>query len=362
MGGPRFGVQYGVVGAIAVTVLPMGYVGGYFAFGDVTVLDFLYAWVPVALVLLAVIISIRHGRLAGFTHREYGMVGSWATGIGLFVGGSVLITLAIQSWKAGRVVDSWFIVANWTLTGTAIGALIGIYDSDRRLHARETESAVARNARLAQQLSVLNRVLRHDVRTAVNVIDGYAEFIQPETDRERLAVDTIRDRTSHLACIANNARILQDLLTAENRSEVDIGLYLRDRLTTFDDRHPPLSVNSDVGPGATAFVPSMFPAALDVALDIAVENNTRIGAELSVGCRQTVHDGDRCVVITIADNGPALTEVERVVYESAEETPLEHASGVDLWLVKWAVEEAQGSFAFDTSEDWNRMTIRVPAA
>lgn len=355
-------IPAGVVVVLVLVTLPLAGLLSYFLGGNAEPLDYTYVWIPIAILLLAAIGGRRHGRNVGFTTAEYSLAGIWATGVGLFVGISVTLTLAVQLWKGGRIVDLWFVVSNWTLTGTALGAVIGLYDGDRRVRIRHATAATTRNRRLVQQLSVLNRVLRHDVRTAVNVIDGYATLVEPADEQEANALERIRDRAAHLTDISEHARILQDLLTAETVEPVDVGTYLADRLDVIDDRNPLLTIEADVEPGTVATVPPLFTAALDVALDVAVEHNVGMDAELHVACRNTTVDGEDCVEVEIGDNGTALTEMERVVYESPEESPLKHSSGIDLWLVKWAVEQADGEFQFEADTDWNRMTVHLPAA
>lgn len=354
--------QPGVVSAVGLTLPPVGYIGGYFVFESPTPVDFLYIWIPVLLAAGATVLAVRWGRRVGFSAEEYGIVGRWATGMGAFVGVSVMVTVGVQIWKQGYVVDPWFIVANWTLTGLALGAVIGVYDGDRRVRGRQTEAALVRNARAVQQLSVLNRVLRHDVRTAVTVISGYAGLVTPDDDRERLAVERIQDRAAQLETIADNARILQDILTEDSVDAVDVGTYLQERVTELNDQHESLTATATVEGETVVTVPALFVSALDVALEVAVQNNTSIDPVLDVECTRGTHHGEDCVEISIVDNGPGIPAVERVGYESAEETPLLHASGIDLWLVKWAVEEADGEFAFEHGEDRNRMTIHLPAA
>jgi signal transduction histidine kinase len=60
--------------------------------------------------------------------------------------------------------------------------------------------------------------------------------------------------------------------------------------------------------------------------------------------------GDEYTRIHVADNGPGIPETEREVLRKGIETPLEHGSGLGLWLVHWTVTAAGGEVAFSGDE------------
>ncbi|MFC6726664.1 PAS domain S-box protein, partial [Halobium palmae] len=84
-----------------------------------------------------------------------------------------------------------------------------------------------------QRLQVLNRVLRHDVRNDVNVIDGYAELLSDRHDDPTTAsyVDVIRGKTADLVSLSDKARQLDEALTREGGPEpVDLAALTRRRI------------------------------------------------------------------------------------------------------------------------------------
>ena len=98
-----------------------------------------------------------------------------------------------------------FEVAGAPLRNDATGQLIGYTVS-------LTDVSAAR--RRKQRLEVLNRVLRHNLRNDLNVVTGYAESIQIETDDQRLATlaGRIRDSSDGLIGLAERARTVDGLL------------------------------------------------------------------------------------------------------------------------------------------------------
>lgn len=56
------------------------------------------------------------------------------------------------------------------------------------------------------------------------------------------------------------------------------------------------------------------------------------------------------MTVTVTDNGPGIPKAERQVVTDGNETPLEHASGVGLWVVRWIVDAADGRLQFYSEE------------
>jgi len=66
-------------------------------------------------------------------------------------------------------------------------------------------------------------------------------------------------------------------------------------------------------------------------IENGIEHNTGPNPSVRVAVEL---DGDR-VQIRIADNGSGIDDYERSILERGTETPLEHGSGLGLWLAKW---------------------------
>lgn len=59
---------------------------------------------------------------------------------------------------------------------------------------------------------------------------------------------------------------------------------------------------------------------------------------------------DSSVTIRIADDGPGIPVHEQTAILSGPETPLEHGSGVGLWLANWIAESLDSELAFNQRE------------
>ncbi|WP_197409880.1 ATP-binding protein, partial [Haloferax profundi] len=61
--------------------------------------------------------------------------------------------------------------------------------------------------------------------------------------------------------------------------------------------------------------------------------------------------------IHVTDNGPGIPDTELTVLESGTETPLQHISGLGLWLVHWIIDRSNGRLRF--AENQPRGTVAI---
>lgn len=167
----------------------------------------------------------------------------------------------------------------------------------------------------------------------------------------------MRERANRLVGVTSQARLVAELLENDATGPINVGEHLVDRLEDVRREHPGIELHADVNTDAVADAHRL----VDVALDIVIDN-ALAGAPpdmtLDVTCRL---EGDD-VEVVLVDDGPELPGTQRVVLRETEETALEHADGIGLWTVKWAVEESNGEFWFErTADETNRLVIRLPA-
>jgi signal transduction histidine kinase len=103
-------------------------------------------------------------------------------------------------------------------------------------------------------------------------------------------------------------------------------------------------------------------ASIEVAVDELVENAIEHGgAEVSAVRVTLARNGDGAV-IRVVDDGPGIPDAELQPILDRTETPLEHGSGVGLWLVNWVVERFGGSLSFDRDDGETIVEIHLPVA
>jgi len=206
-----------------------------------------------------------------------------------------------------------------------------------------------------QQLDVLNRVLRHNLRNEMNVVHGYANKL--DTDGE--AVDHIQEKAMRMVDLGDKAReidrILDDGVAGDPMPVDDMVDVEAERAR---ETYPGTEFVVDVADQPVTVSRTLGPVLRNL-LENAAEHNDAADPRVTV----TVTRDDNTVAIAVADNGPGIPEGERSVLRTREETPLEHSSGLGLWLVNWGVETMGGSVSLECPADGGSIvTVEIPTA
>jgi PAS domain S-box-containing protein len=197
-----------------------------------------------------------------------------------------------------------------------------------------------------EQLAVLDRVLRHNLRNDMNVIRGQAEAIQYEaSDEVGASAGKIIDTSDQLVELAEKERKITELLREEpTLEEIQIRDHLQSVVSTVASGYPDAEIAVDCPEAVTVQATKQFDQAIGELVTNATDHNDSPSPEVTV----TVTHSDETVHIDIADNGPPIPEVERnVLVDETEQTPLYHGSGLGLWLVNLIVTRSGGTITVE---------------
>jgi PAS domain S-box-containing protein len=220
--------------------------------------------------------------------------------------------------------------------------------------------------RYERQSRVLNRVLRHNLRNQINVIVGNANRLLDgldDTSGESGAVDAINDAVSDLERLSREAVKIQSILDDGHTDEstVDCVPLIRGLVEEYERTNPDVRFAVDLPDSLETRTSERLRFALDSLVDNAIRHNPADEPRVRIGAAASATDG--WVDIYVDDDGPEIPETERrVLVDDAEITPLEHGSGLGLWLVKWTVEGFGGELAFEANDmGGNRVRLRLRA-
>jgi len=229
-------------------------------------------------------------------------------------------------------------------TGTVLVAisslahvLIGINDA-RRIRAGALE-------RERQKLSVLSRLVRHDLRTISQYLYGDASRARhADTPEERDAVaDDLEETAADLGGLHDNLQTLRELVET-NRTDaehVDIVDLVRDAVVGAREDYPDASIDLDAPESAPAVAGEYVQSAVRELVENAIEHT-----DGPVSVAVTREDG--WVSVAVHDEGAGVPESEReIVLGEREVTQLRHASGLGLWVAKWVADAYDGDLSFD---------------
>lgn len=227
---------------------------------------------------------------------------------------------------------------------------------ERILERNHHEREITNRDRL---IGILNRVLRHNLRNDLNVVQGNAHSIQKRHSGEtaRLA-SVIKSTAADLLEIGEKARRLERLTAspAVVRS-IDVVEQVRAAVEQVVEDYPDATVRVETPDAAMALGSPHLERAVVELVENALEHS---GESPSVDVRVELHGSTTRVVV--ADDGPGLPAEERQVLVSGKETPLEHGSGLGLILVHWIVVNLEGELDVDVTPPGTTVTIALESA
>jgi PAS domain S-box-containing protein len=214
-----------------------------------------------------------------------------------------------------------------------------------------------------QRLSVLNRVLRHNVRTDVNVARGHLDRLADRLPNDDPSLRTVHERLDAILELSDTAHRIERVSEADRTDAVTLDLadVLTERVARLRRRYPESRVRATLPDRTPVVAHGLLPYAVDNVLENAVQHNDAPTPRVDVSLAGPAFDGDRATM-RISDDGPGLPPIERQVLRSATESQLVHSTGLGLWLTNWIVRVSSGRIDVDCSGDGTTVVIELPAA
>ncbi|WP_435186765.1 sensor histidine kinase [Halobellus sp. EA9] len=243
--------------------------------------------------------------------------------------------------------------AVWQLVDERLLTPINTTELGRRLDtlARIRNQSLALE-RQTEQLLLLNRITRHDIRNEMQVISGWAEQLANHTDD---AGDQIRQR------IVNSSRHVVDLTKAVREfvetlqtagdpdlEPVDLESLVTDELTkrcaTFEAAE--FAVTGEL-PQVDVRANDLLASVFRNLLNNAVQHNDSDTPRVEIA----VSEHDEAVTITIADNGLGIPPEQREAVLGRTDEGLDHpAAGLGLYLVDTLVNQYGGTLQIGAAD------------
>jgi signal transduction histidine kinase len=295
----------------------------------------------------------------GLRERSVLRLAGWSLLGTVVIGGAALVAiLADPTVVAVGTLDT---VADAGTAGGVVGLVLGVYDLHQRLSREEALARERQTQLLNERLTVLNRVLRHDVRNDVNAILGYAELVREDDGDVDTALEIIEQRAREIQKLSRRGRDIEELLRrdGEQRHPLDLAGIVRSELADLESDTVGVETQLDLPDSAMVRANPMIDVAVENLVENAVEHTVEPTVDLVVELEPVGEEWE----LTIADNGPGIPETEIRILERGEESQLRHSSGLGLWLVHWIVRESGGSIAFEENDPTGSVvTIRLAAA
>ena len=271
--------------------------------------------------------------------------------------------LVVDSYPLGAVSALLLPLGDHGVLIIATDEATGYTETDEQLGqilARTTETALTRveheselrASRIAverrnKQIEFFNGVLRHNIRNAMLVIDGHAQYLEDRangSDAEKL--ETIRQWSRDLTEMTEKIRAVNDTVTAsedERLERVDLSAVLHELVRELSERYDEVDVEVDIPDGLTVSANDLAADVVSGVLSNAVEHNDSSQPRVSV----TTETVGEWVQVRIADNGPGLSEEMQNQVFQREMATSETAHGFGLYFVSVMMDLYNGNVWFE---------------
>jgi signal transduction histidine kinase len=206
--------------------------------------------------------------------------------------------------------------------------------------------------RQTDQLLLLNRITRHDIRNEMQIISGWTEQLAAHTDD---AGDQIRQRiidsSQHVVGLTKAVREFVETLQTAGDSDVEpvqLESVVTDELTkgraTFADAE--FAVTGEI-PQVDVRANDLLASVFRNLLNNAVQHNDSDTPRVEIA----VSERDETVIITVADNGPGIPPEQREAVLGRTDEGLDHpAAGLGLYLVDTLVSQYGGTLQISDAD------------
>jgi PAS domain S-box-containing protein len=224
---------------------------------------------------------------------------------------------------------------------------------------------ITERRREKQQLSVLQRILRHDLRNNLNVILLSVQVAMRDATNDAVvqqlagAEQTIDETLS----LSRDVRQFEQAFESGeiDDSVVDIVEVTRKQLATLRTERPDVDFSVELSGPDRVVTNDLIERAIRNVLRNAVQHNDSDTPAVTVALRRRPEHGE--IELRIADNGPGIPEETIDVLNAEREGQLDHLDGFGLWTVHWVVTLSGGRLEFAENEPRGTVTkLVLPAA
>lgn len=280
----------------------------------------------------------------GYTLR----VAEWSLIISMIFGFESVLTILHQEVHSVVMAHQVTMVVNPMTGGAVVGMITGIYESRSKMASDNLREEKSHVKNLNQQLSVLNRILRHNLRNTATVVKGRAALLEETCPSGTEHIGDIQERMESLLRISEKIRVGEEIFREDEseRDVIEIVDVIQDCVEEMSQDYPEAEIQTTLPDSEEVLAVPLIDFAFENLIENAIEHNDKPSPRVDVEL-DTVDDQ---VEIQVKDNGSGIRETTTEVLNQEEETPLRHMSGVGLWIVKWIVSKSEGEVEFRTQE------------
>jgi PAS domain S-box-containing protein len=230
--------------------------------------------------------------------------------------------------------------------------------SERREYERRLE-------RRTEQLEVLNRVVRHDIRNDMTVVLAWLEELASHVDDAGAdSLRRVRDASEHVVELTEIARDHVEVVVGDREVDpqpVRLAETLREELDRRRESYPEATIDLDTPlPETRVLADEMLSSVVRNLVNNAVQHNDE--PEPVVRVSATEHE--ETVTLRVADNGPGVPDAQKEqVFGKGERGLDSPGSGIGLYLVYTLVTQYGGSVRVEDNDPKGAVfVVELPTA
>lgn len=212
-----------------------------------------------------------------------------------------------------------------------------------------------------ERLQVLSRVLRHDIRTEMNLVKGCASTLRDADDLDKHLLDEIETASENLLSMSNKIRGIERLVASDvERQPVNAIERTKKIIRDIQECYPECDFALSASDPGWVTATESVRVAIENVVENAAEHNDAAEPEVDISIVESL-DGEH-VDIRVADNGSGIPPSEyEILTGMRERSQTDHTSGLGLWTVNWIVTRLGGTLQFDANMPRGSIvTLRLP--
>jgi len=195
-------------------------------------------------------------------------------------------------------------------------------------------------------ISILNKVVRHDIRNDLQLISAYLELLDGHvSDDNQKQVTRALQSISSAVELTETAKDLGETMMAVNPDTrpMNIRPFLIDQVESVQSRRPSVFVSiRDSIPTTRVIANQMVESVFRNVLQNAVKHNDKDDPEITISAAER----EDTLMINIADNGPGINpELRDEIFNEGAKGIQSSGSGLGLYLVQTVMDDFDGEIA-----------------
>jgi signal transduction histidine kinase len=216
--------------------------------------------------------------------------------------------------------------------------------------------------RQREELSVLHRVLRHNLRNDINLIHGHAVDLEASIDdpdaAERAGI--IHRKTADMLEYTARAGRLRRITESEDAvTTIDLPETVETVLAEHEDVTDAVTIDTDLPEQCAVRANHMLETAIAELITNALEHHDGDEPTITIEVRPDAAPVGYAEVV-VSDDGPGVPQMVTEAIAESGPDQLVHLDGMGLWFVTLTVRESGGHVDIDTGDDGTTVRLTLP--